>query len=89
MKRQHNTMLVGDYTAAMTFDADDKIIVGRVLGIDDIIVFHAKSVSEFEKNFQHVSRTTLRRAPSLAVNLKSPQAENSCFASRPRHMQPH
>ena len=30
------------YTASMVFDADDKIIVGRVLGIDDIIAFHAE-----------------------------------------------
>jgi len=35
----------------MTFDAEDKIIVGRVLDIDDIISFHAESVSDFEVNF--------------------------------------
>ena len=36
------------YTASMVFDADDKVIVGRVLGIDDIIAFRAESVAEFE-----------------------------------------
>ncbi len=39
------------YVASMTFDAEDKIIVGRVLDIDDIIAFHAESVSDFEVNF--------------------------------------
>ncbi len=39
------------YTASMVFDADDKIIVGRVLGVDDIISFHGESVVEFEANF--------------------------------------
>ena len=39
------------YTASMTFDADDKIIVGRVLDIDDIISFHGTSIEEFEINF--------------------------------------
>lgn len=38
------------YTASMEFDADDKIIVGRVLDIDDIITFHGESVAEFERN---------------------------------------
>ena len=39
------------YTASMVFDAEDKIIVGRVLDIDDIISFHGESISEFEANF--------------------------------------
>jgi predicted HicB family RNase H-like nuclease len=39
------------YAASMTFDADDKIIIGRVLDIDDIISFHAESVAEFEQAF--------------------------------------
>lgn len=33
------------------FDAEDKIVVGRVLGIDDIISFHGESISEFESSF--------------------------------------
>lgn len=39
------------YIASMIFDAEDKIIVGRVLDVDDIITFHGESVSEFEINF--------------------------------------
>lgn len=46
-----NTMTYRGYTASMTFDADDKIIVGRVLGIADIVVFHGESVAEFEIHF--------------------------------------
>ncbi len=43
-----NTMTYKGYTARMDFDPEDKIIVGRVLDIDDIITFHGTSVSEFE-----------------------------------------
>ena len=43
-----NTMSYRGYTARMEFDPDDKIIVGRVLDIDDIISFHGTSVAEFE-----------------------------------------
>ena len=43
-----NSMTYRGYTARMEFDPDDKIIVGRVLDIDDIVTFHGTSVAEFE-----------------------------------------
>jgi predicted HicB family RNase H-like nuclease len=46
-----NTMTYKGYTVNMVFDAEDKVIVGRVIDIDDIISFHGESVSEFEANF--------------------------------------
>lgn len=49
-----NAMSYRGYTASMVFDAEDKIIVGRVLNVDDIISFHGVSVAEFESNF-HVA----------------------------------
>ena len=47
-----NTMTYKGYTASMEFDADDRILVGRVLHIDDIISFHGDSVAEFEAAFK-------------------------------------
>lgn len=46
-----NTMSYKGYVASMLFDAEDKIIVGRVLQIDDIISFHGESITEFETHF--------------------------------------
>ena len=46
-----NVMSYKDYSTSMTFDPKDKVIVGRVLDIDDIIVFHGESVAEFESAF--------------------------------------
>jgi len=46
-----HTMNYKGYVASMVFDAEDKIIVGRVLDIDDIVSFHGNSVAEFEANF--------------------------------------
>ena len=43
----NNTMLYKGYTTSMIFDTEDKIIVGRVLDVDDIITFHGESVLEF------------------------------------------
>ena len=47
----NNVMTYKGYAASMTFDPDDKILVGRVLDIADIIAFHGESVSEFEAAF--------------------------------------
>lgn len=47
----NNTIAYKGYTASLSFDVDDKIIVGRVLDIDDIISFHGESVAKFESAF--------------------------------------
>lgn len=46
-----NTLKYKGYTASLGFDAEDKLIVGRVLDIDDVIVFHGESVQQFEQAF--------------------------------------
>lgn len=52
MNSMTNRMTYSGYTARMDFDPDDKIIVGRVIDIDDIITFHGASVAEFEAAFK-------------------------------------
>lgn len=47
----NNVMTYKGYRASMTYDPDDKILVGRVLDIADIISFHRESVAEFEAAF--------------------------------------
>ena len=39
------------YAARVDFDQDDRIFVGRVAGIDDIVVFHGNSVDDLESAF--------------------------------------
>uniref|UniRef100_E6PKL8 HicB n=1 Tax=mine drainage metagenome TaxID=410659 RepID=E6PKL8_9ZZZZ len=48
----NNVMTYKGYAASMTYDPDDKILVGRVLDIADIIGFHGESVAEFEAAFR-------------------------------------
>ncbi|SCC91705.1 HicB family protein [Thiomonas sp. X19] len=47
----NNVMTYKGYAASMTYDPDDKILVGRVLDVTDIIGFHGESVAEFEAAF--------------------------------------
>lgn len=46
-----NTISYKGYTAIVEFDGEDGILVGRVLGIRDIIDCEGESVSELEKDF--------------------------------------
>lgn len=39
------------YHATIEFDGEDEILVGRVLGINDVIGFHAESVGEMAAAF--------------------------------------
>ncbi|MGP9819275.1 type II toxin-antitoxin system HicB family antitoxin [Salinarimonas sp. NSM] len=40
------------YRAAVTFDADDEVFVGRILGIRDFVSFHAENVTELKAAFE-------------------------------------
>lgn len=67
-----NSMTYKGYTASMVFDAQDKIIVGRVLDIDDIISLHGESVSEFESNFQAIVEDYLAASKELGTAPEKP-----------------
>jgi predicted HicB family RNase H-like nuclease len=60
------------YTVSMVFDAEDKVIVGRVQDIDDIISFHAESVAEFESNFHKVIEDYLAASNQLGSAPEKP-----------------
>jgi len=45
-KLKHN-----DYIARVEFDDEDRIFVGRLIGIDSIVTFHGSTVDELEAAF--------------------------------------
>lgn len=67
-----NSMTYKGYTASMVFDAEDKIIVGRVLDIDDIVSFHGESVSEFESRFHATVEDYLAASQELGSAPEKP-----------------
>ena len=67
-----NQMEYKGYKASMTFDADDKIIVGRVLDIEDVIAFHGSSVAEFESSFHSVVDAYLTACAALNSEPEKP-----------------
>jgi predicted HicB family RNase H-like nuclease len=67
-----NTMTYKGYTASMIFDAEDRLIVGRVLDIDDIIAFHGESITEFESNFRVVVDDYIAASEALGTQPEKP-----------------
>ena len=47
-----NTMTYQGYTARVAFDERDALLVGRVLGVRDIISFHGETVAELRADFE-------------------------------------
>lgn len=47
-----NVMTFRNYAATVEYDAEDKIFVGHIIGIRDIVGFHGTSVTELESAFQ-------------------------------------
>ncbi|MBU2737539.1 type II toxin-antitoxin system HicB family antitoxin [Acidithiobacillus concretivorus] len=47
-----NTMTYKGYTARIDFDDRDNSLVGRLLGIQDIIGFHAENVADLHTAFE-------------------------------------
>ena len=50
----NSTLKYKGFTSRVQFSADDGVFVGRVLGIDDIVVFHGQSVAELKKEFKEL-----------------------------------
>ncbi|MDB5971939.1 MAG: antitoxin HicB [Hydrocarboniphaga sp.] len=46
-----NTMTYKDYAARVDFDPRDRIFVGHLAGVRDIVGFHGRSVEELEQAF--------------------------------------
>ena len=74
----NNTMSYRGYTASMNFDADDKIIVGRVLDVDDITSFHGSLFRSSRPTSAGSWTTTSLPANNLAACPRSRPAESSC-----------
>ena len=59
------------YTAHIEYDDRDAIFVGRVLGIDDIIGFHADSVSALRSAFEEAVDDYLATCATLGKQAQS------------------
>jgi len=47
-----NTLIYKGYTARIDFDDRDNILVGKLLGIQDVIAFHADNITDLHRSFE-------------------------------------
>lgn len=64
------------YSAVVTFDADDDIFAGRILGINDVVGFHAQTVAELKAAFREAVDDYLETCAKLGKTPDKPFSGN-------------
>lgn len=64
------------YQARVEFDAEDRIFVGRIIGIRDVVGFHGESVAELESAFQEAVDNYLAACEELGQEPNKPYSGN-------------
>ena len=64
------------YFAKVSFDPEDHIFVGRIIGIRDVAGFHGESVSELEAAFQEAINNYLAVCEELGQKPNKPYSGN-------------
>ncbi len=67
-----NAMTYKGFTARIEFDGHDRIFVGRLLGIRDIVSFHGESVAEMETAFHEAVNDYLAACEKLGQQPNKP-----------------
>ncbi|PQZ87624.1 MULTISPECIES: type II toxin-antitoxin system HicB family antitoxin [Pseudomonas] len=78
-----NTMTYKGYTARVEFDERDDIFVGRVLGVRDIISFHADSVAKLRAELASAIDDYLVDCAEQGVNPEKPASGKVMLRIRP------
>ena len=67
-----NTMIYKGYNARIEFDEQDRIFVGHLAGIRDIVGFHGSSVNELEGAFHEAVDDYLAHCAQLNLPANKP-----------------
>lgn len=67
-----NTLTYNGYSARVEFDAEDRVFVGHIVGIRDIVGFHGESVTELESAFREAVSDYLAACKKLGQSADKP-----------------
>jgi predicted HicB family RNase H-like nuclease len=67
-----NTLTYAGYSARVEFDAEDRLFVGHIAGIRDIVGFHGASVDELEAAFHEAVDNYLAACKKLGQSPNKP-----------------
>lgn len=65
-----------NYFAKVEFDADDRIFIGHIIGIRDVVGFHGESVEELEQSFREAVDNYLDACEKLGQKPNKPHSGN-------------
>lgn len=71
-----NTMTYKGYTARIEFDERDAILIGRILGIADVIGFHGDTVAELRSAFEEAVEDYLHACAQVGKSPMKPVSGN-------------
>lgn len=71
------------YAARIEYDERDDIFVGRVLGMRDIISFHARSVPELHEAFRDALEDYLADCAEQGITPEKPASDKVMLRIRP------
>ena len=78
-----NALTHKGYTAKIEFDPEDRIFFGRLLGINDVIGFHADNVDELEKAFREAVDDYIETCAKVGKKPEKPYSGNLAFRVDP------
>ncbi len=64
------------YIAKVEFDAEDRIFIGHIIGIKDVVGFHGESVEELEQSFKDAVDNYLDACKKLDQKPNKPYSGN-------------
>jgi predicted HicB family RNase H-like nuclease len=64
------------FNARVEFDAEDRIFVGRIAGIRDVVSFHAETVTGLEKAFKESVNDYVKACEALGQSPNKPVSGN-------------
>ena len=71
-----NALTYKGFNARVEFDAEDRIFVGRIAGIRDVIGFHAETVTGLEKAFREAVNDYIKACSALGQSPNKPVSGN-------------
>ena len=71
-----NALTYKGYSARVEFDAEDRVLVGRIAGIRDVIGFHAETVTGLEKAFREAVNDYVKACAELGQSPNKPVSGN-------------
>jgi predicted HicB family RNase H-like nuclease len=78
-----NTLTYKGYAARIDFDAEDRLFVGRIAGINDIVGFHGDSVDELTAAFEEAVDDYLASCAKIGKSPEKPYSGKVMFRIRP------